>query len=110
MRRPEDLRRFRRKTVRVLVDYTCPGGVRCDYATTLGAGGMFLQTEENLAPGQRLKLRFRLPDSDTLHEIEGRVVWSRFFKEGTVVAPGVGVQFTDGGAAARLARDLDDLQ
>ena len=31
-------RRYRRQTVRVLVDYHSEHGARCDYATTLGAG------------------------------------------------------------------------
>jgi len=104
-------RRFRRQTVRVLVDYSCDEGVRCDYATTLGAGGAFVETDRPLAPGSVVKLRFRLPGSDELHDIEGRVAWQRGGPNaaGDVYAPGNGIQFTDTVAAAKLARELEDL-
>ena len=106
----EDCRRFRRRTVRVLVDYTSDDGIRCDYATTLGAGGLFLETEEDLEVGSALKLRFRVPGGEALHEIEGRVVWTRVTKQGqTTAAPGVGIQFTNASAAAQLGRELEDL-
>lgn len=110
MARTEDSRRFRRRTVRVLVDYSSHDGVHCDYATTLGAGGLFLETEQNLQVGSILKLRFRVPGGETLHQIEGRVVWSRVTKQGqTTAAPGVGVQFTNAAAAGALGRELEDL-
>lgn len=109
-RTSNDTRRFRRRTVRVMVDYNCEDGVHCDYATTLGAGGLFLQTEENLHVGSSMKLRFRVPGGEELHGIEGRVVWTRVLRDGQgAAAPGVGVQFTDAAAAARLARGLEDL-
>ncbi len=41
-------RRHRRQTVRILVDYRSDRGVCCDYATTLGAGGLFIECEEPL--------------------------------------------------------------
>ena len=34
-------RRFRRRAVRVLVDFQSSAGIRCEYATILGAGGLF---------------------------------------------------------------------
>jgi Tfp pilus assembly protein PilZ len=43
------------------------------------------------------------------HEIEGRVVWVRTPAESGPHAPGMGVEFTDRTASARLARDLDAL-
>ena len=108
----EDTRKYRRQTIRVLVDYRTPDGLHCDYATTLGAGGMFLQTMEQLSKGDVLKLRFRLPGYDTLHELEGRVVWVRSAsRDGTAVAaPGAGVQFVDPNATGQLARELEDYE
>lgn len=110
-RHPENNRRFRRRTVRVLIDYATEEGMRCDYATTLGAGGVFIETDEPLAAGSRLKLRLRLPGSEELHQIEGRVVWRRGGEGNDArFAPGNGIQFTDAAASARLARELEDLE
>lgn len=102
-------RRYRRRTVRVLVDYAAGGGPRSDLATTLGAGGLFIETDDPAAEGAPLKLRFSLPDSDRVHEIEGRVVWTRRPRPGDFHAPGMGVEFTDRLARAKLARELRDL-
>lgn len=106
----DDTRRFRRRTVRILVDYVSDQGVHCDYATTLGAGGLFIESELKLSPGTVVKLRFRLPESELLHEIEGRIAWLRGGDaESGSQAPGMGVQFTDTAASASLARELEDL-
>jgi type IV pilus assembly protein PilZ len=105
-------RRFRRKKVRVLVDFRGSGGIRCEYATTIGAGGLFIETEEPLAIGSPIKVRFRLPGSDQLHEIEGRVAWHQQVtsSEPTTKAPGMGIEFLDAAATAALARDLDRMR
>ena len=106
----ESSRRFRRRTVRILVDYQAYDGIRCEYATTLGAGGLFIETEAPSPPDSRLKLRFRLADDLALHEIEGRVVWVRpAADEGPAHSPGMGVQFTDSVGCSALARDLEDF-
>ena len=62
-RTTQNTRRYRRQTLRVLVDYLTETGVCCDYATTLGAGGMFLETEEPLVVGSVIKARFKLGKS-----------------------------------------------
>jgi hypothetical protein len=62
-------RRFRRQLVRVLVDYYAGGEPHCEYATTLGAGGLFIETDAPLAPGSLLCVRFRLPGGSGLHSI-----------------------------------------
>ena len=104
-------RRHRRQTVRILVDYHFEGGSRCDYATTLGAGGLFIETEEPIAPGCIVKILFRLPHSDALHELEGQVTWKRAPQEGDrSLAPGMGIQFSDPAATAELARELDHIE
>ena len=103
-------RRFRRRTVRILVDYQASDGIRCEYATTLGAGGLFVETEAPSPPDTPPKLRFRLSDDLGLHEIEGRVVWVRSIAPGAQVqSPGMGVQFTDSVGCSALARELEDL-
>ena len=106
----ESSRRFRRRTVRILVDYLAADGVRCEYATTLGAGGLFIETESASPPDSQLKLRFRLAEDLSLHEIEGRVVWVRPADvDGRAQSPGMGLQFTDSVGCSALARELEDL-
>ena len=100
-------RRFRRRTVRLLVDFVAGARVRCEYATTLGAGGLFIECEELLPAGTPIKVRFRLPDGERFHEIEGRVAWSQAPTADATRAPGMGVEFTDAVAIAALARELE---
>jgi uncharacterized protein (TIGR02266 family) len=108
---PKNTRKHRRMTVRMLVDYQAMGGIHCDYATTLGAGGMFLQTELPLRRGDLVKVRFRVPGSELLHDLQARVTWhheARSEPGGEVRTPGVGLQFVDQNATAELARELED--
>jgi type IV pilus assembly protein PilZ len=104
-------RRFRRRKVRVLVDFQGSTGVRYEYATTLGAGGLFIETEEPIDVGTPIRVRFRLPESDRVHQIEGRVAWHQQARPDapTTRAPGMGIEFLDATAAANVARDLEGL-
>ncbi len=105
--------------MRVLVDYAHEGRARCEYATTLGAGGMFVQTETPLAPGTLIRVRFRIPASADptgspglvdLVEMEARVVWSQLpDPEHATRDPGMGIEFTDKAAVAALARRFEKL-
>lgn len=111
-RAPKDTRNYRRATVRILVDYQAQGGIHCDYATTLGAGGMFLETDLLMARGDAVKVRFRLPNGELLHELEARVTWSRTSKgqqNDDLRTLGVGLQFVDSpDRTADLARELEE--
>lgn len=110
-RTPKNTRKYRRMTVRMLVDYQALGGLHCDYATTLGAGGMFLQTELGLRRGDVVKVRFRVPGGETLHAFEAHVTWHQEAQPqpgGAVHMPGVGLQFLDQKAIGALARELED--
>lgn len=102
-------RRHRRRTLRVMVEYSSVEGDRCEPATTLGAGGVFIATPEPLLESTELVLRFRLPGSDTLHEILGRVAWSRRTGEHPEHGPGMGIEFIDRDATRRLARELEEI-
>jgi Tfp pilus assembly protein PilZ len=109
-RLPEkNLRRFRRRTVRILVDFVSGGEVHCEYATTLGAGGLFVETSAAPAPGTPLTLRFRLRPGGALHEIAGRVAWRQRVDSESPGAPGMGVEFLDAVCTARLGRELEAL-
>ena len=103
-------RRFRRLTVRIEVEYESPDdGLLREFATTLGAGGLFIESERPLARKSLIKLVFALPGRDRTHAIEGRVVWATHpAAPGEVQrTPGMGIQFTDRVAEAQLARDLE---
>ena len=109
---PRRQRRFRRRLVRVLVDFQADGPPRCEYATTLGAGGLFIETEQPLALGVLLRVRFRLPGGSLLHAIEGQVNWQHRLEDaraGELRPSGMGIAFTDAAAAARLAHELERL-
>lgn len=110
-RTPKNTRKHRRMTVRILVDYQALGGIHCDYATTLGAGGMLLQSELELKRGDLVKVRFRIPGGEELFELEARVTWVHAGPHQDADSnrvPGVGLQFTDAAATANLARELED--
>ena len=109
---PRRQRRFRRRLVRVLVDFQADGAPRCEYATTLGAGGLFIETEQPLALDTLLRVRFRLPGSSLLHTIESRVNWQHRLEDaraGELRPSGMGIAFTDAAAAAQLAHELERL-
>jgi len=111
-RTPKNTRKHRRMTVRILVDYQARDGIFCDYATTLGAGGMFLETELAMSRGEDVKVRFRIPGGEVLHEFEARVTWHHAADAesgGKLHTPGVGLQFKDPTLTATLARELEDF-
>lgn len=102
-------RRFRRRTVRILVDFVAGGHVQCEYATTLGAGGLFIESAESPDPGTPLTVRFRLLPDGALHEIPARVAWRKAGDADVPGAPGMGIEFLDAVATAKLARELETL-
>jgi uncharacterized protein (TIGR02266 family) len=103
-------RRHRRRTVRVQVDYVSAFGRRSDTATTLGAGGLFVATDEPLDPESRIALRFRLPGGERLHTLQGRVVWANPPAKGRTRNVGMGIEFTEPAACVNLARELETLE
>lgn len=106
---PSRRRRFRRRTVRVMVEYVSNAGLCRDTATTLGAGGMFIETDQPLRTGSLLKLGFQLSAGGTRHELEGQVVWSRLPTATPVGSAGMGIEFIDRTATADLAREIEEL-
>ncbi len=113
-------RRFRRLMVRIAVDVQPADGCAPEdefaafdaVATTLGAGGLFIPTESPLMQGHPLRVCFALSGSEEQHEITGRVVWcnrgpSENSEPASRSTPGMGIEFLDRVAAARLARELE---
>ncbi len=102
-------RRYRRRTVRIAVEYLSGTGLRCEKATTLGAGGLFIETDSPEAADSLLKLRFQLSETGAHHEIEGRVIWSRGIGNRDAGATGMGIEFLNRAAASALAVELENL-
>ncbi len=100
-------RRYRRRTVRVDVEYEAPDGPRVDPATTLGAGGLFIETEDPLDEGSEVKLCFALSAGGQRFEIEGRVVWCRRPADPHGHANGMGIEFSDRENAIAFALELE---
>ena len=102
-------RRFRRLTVRVEVEIRSAERTCLETATTLGAGGLFVEMDDPLPRSTLLSLRFELPGSERTFEIRGRVVWSTPAGDSNSSAsPGMGIEFTDRVAISALARELEE--
>ncbi len=102
------MRRHRRRTVRIQIDYRSEEGLCRGSATTLGAGGLFIATQQTLPRGCALRICFRLPGSELRHEISGQVVWSTP-RGASLHTPGMGIAFTDRQAQMILARELERM-
>lgn len=107
--RPE--RRHRRRTVKILTEYEAGAARRSEFATTLGGGGLFIETEMPLPHHTPIVVSFRLRADAMPHRVSGRVVFCHApaSSGGIGRAAGMGVEFTDGAAAARVARELEAL-
>jgi uncharacterized protein (TIGR02266 family) len=106
-------RRYRRLTLQVPVTLRClaESTTLSTFATTLGAGGLFVPGDRPLPPGTRLWVRFRLPGSDEEHALRAEVVWTNDATSPGVSAAGrgMGVAFRDPSGIARLAEALAEL-
>ena len=102
-------RRYRRRTVRITVEYLSDTGLHRERATTLGAGGLFVETDSPVAAGSVLKLRFQLSETGEHHEIEGRVIWSKGVGNRDAGATGMGIEFLNRASASALAVELEHL-
>ena len=91
------------------MDFVAGGRVQCEYATTLGAGGLFIESLEAPDPGTPITVRFRLFPDGLLHEIPARIAWRKTADADVPGAPGMGIEFLDSVATAQLARELENL-
>ena len=91
------------------MEYRSDTGLRRETATTLGAGGLFIETDAPIDEGSLLKLCFQVSETGAHHEIEGRVAWSKGIADGAVGSPGMGIEFVGRAACKRLAAELEKL-
>jgi uncharacterized protein (TIGR02266 family) len=100
-------RRYRRMTVRLSAVFLHQGVERPVIATTLGAGGLFVSTDEPLPKGSTLRIRFQLPGGVREHELDARVVWAHKKGDPGEQGHGMGLAFTNAAQSATLATELD---
>lgn len=108
---PHPERRFRRRTVRIQTDFETGDTRDTALATTLGGGGLFIETPAPLPTQAPIVVCFRLAPGGALHRVAGRVVWSYAPGPGGGIGrvAGMGIEFTDAAAAARVMKALDAL-
>jgi uncharacterized protein (TIGR02266 family) len=102
-------RRYRRVTVRLQAVYEHAGAVHEAFATTLGAGGLFVATDAPLEKGSQLQIRFCIPGGSRLHHLDARVVWAHRPGDPGQQGHGMGLAFTNPAACAGLAAELEAL-
>ncbi|HEX5064971.1 MAG TPA: PilZ domain-containing protein [Myxococcota bacterium] len=100
-------RRYRRMTVRIRAVYEYAGTSREATATTLGAGGLFVATDDAPPAGSILRIRFRVPDGSREHAVVARVVWAHRPGDPGAQTPGMGISFTSPADVAAIAAELE---
>ncbi len=83
-----DRRKYPRERTEFNVEYRLEGEVRRTKAVSLGAGGLFLETTEDISPGNNIPVRFRAAKHLPFIETQVRV-------RHRLAGKGVGVELTE---------------
>lgn len=100
-------RRYRRMTVRIRALYEHAGSTREATATTLGAGGLFVATDDPPPAGSVLRIRFQVPGGSREHAVAARVVWTHRPGDPGAQTHGMGISFTSPADVAAVAAELE---
>lgn len=76
--------------------YLTPKDFAESYIHGLSLGGVFVETNDPLDPGEQFILKVSLPDQEDELEVRCEVIWSREEEQGTPtekLPPGMGVKF-----------------
>lgn len=88
-------REHQRYETSIAVDYASGETFLFAYLRNISAMGIFIRTNEPLAVGTHLRLRFHVDEDDPL-VLEGEVTWINPFRpNGENLNPGMGVRFTE---------------
>jgi uncharacterized protein (TIGR02266 family) len=104
-------RKFERAPLSLEVHYRTRGSFLVSYSLNLSKGGLFLETQDFLPVGTRLRVRFRVPGAEDLIETGATVMWVRREVSEDGLPPGLGIQF-DGleeGLGAVIDRMVEDF-
>jgi uncharacterized protein (TIGR02266 family) len=96
-------------TVRLSAVYEHAGREREAVATTLGAGGMFIATDDPPPEGTTLQVRFQVPGGTRSYALAARVVWTHAPSDGPSQTCGMGLSFASPAECAVLATELEAL-
>lgn len=110
----EDLRKFPRVIVKVVVDFESSELMRLlvdypdseaylfDYSTNFSEGGIFIKTKKPFEIGKQIDFNFSLPDSPRIFHVKGKVVWKNS-ANGPIkdLGEGVGIEFIEMDADTR---------
>jgi type IV pilus assembly protein PilZ len=88
-----DRRVHQRFDTSIAVDYASGETFLFAYLTNISEMGIFIRTNEPLAVGTRMRLRFQVDEADPL-VLEGEVTWINPYRpNGENINPGMGVRF-----------------
>ena len=98
-------RKFPRIPVMMQVNYTNGEDFLVDYSTNLGPRGIFINTVRSFDAGEKVHIKFHLPGDDRPIRVLGQVCWARRrdANPGSVVLPGIGIEFLHATEEAREA-------
>jgi uncharacterized protein (TIGR02266 family) len=91
---PDESREEPRFPISMPVYYTVEESGFVGFMLNISASGLFLHTNMELSPSEELQLRFTLPDSERLFEVEGIVNWLTPLSPHSRMFNGVGIKFT----------------
>lgn len=88
-------RRDPRTLIKIKIDYESEGAYLYSYSKDLSEGGIFIQTSNPLKVGERIKLKFILPELLEKVETWGEVAWVNEGGGAEGVSEGMGVRFVE---------------
>ena len=92
---PRDRRQHERYPASIQVDYASGETFLFSYIANISEMGIFIRSDEPLAVGTELRLRFG-PEGGEVMEMHGQVVWINPVRpDGDNLNPGMGVRFHD---------------
>lgn len=87
-------RQHNRIPLEIDIDFSSESNFYNGFTENISEGGVFVATYEHKAMGEKVSLKFRLPDSNEMIECEGEVRWIREQNADTPdVSPGLGIRF-----------------
>lgn len=92
-------RRTDRAPVVVRIEYSTVDALFSDFTRNINEGGIFVETEESIPLDEKVDLKLRLPVSNELVHVQGRVV--RVEQATATSAAGIAVEFGQLDARAR---------